>query len=81
MNYSKKNPGCPATRCNLIMYHLVSLNTVTDFSEIEKLARREELGGLQWELPVRHGKSYPGSIQLRGKMTMEVSDLRSLFRS
>ncbi|AEO55878.1 hypothetical protein MYCTH_2059558 [Thermothelomyces thermophilus ATCC 42464] len=56
MNYSKTNPGCPATHCNLIMYHLVSLNTVADFSEIERLARREEFGGLQWELPIRHGK-------------------------
>ncbi|KAL2171334.1 hypothetical protein VTG60DRAFT_3221 [Thermothelomyces hinnuleus] len=56
MNYSKTNPGCPATHCNLIMYHLVSLNTVADFSEIERLARREEFGGLRWELPIRHGK-------------------------
>ncbi|KAK4249292.1 hypothetical protein C7999DRAFT_12843 [Corynascus novoguineensis] len=56
MSYSKTNPGCPATHWNLVLYHLVSLNAVADFPEIERLARREGFGGQQWELPIRHGR-------------------------
>jgi hypothetical protein len=56
MNYSKANSGCPVTRCNLVLYHLISLNAVTDLPEIERFARREGFGGSSWELPLRHGK-------------------------
>ncbi|KAK4152555.1 hypothetical protein C8A00DRAFT_44409 [Chaetomidium leptoderma] len=56
INHSKANPSCPITRCNLVLYHLISLNAVTDFPEIERLARREGFGGLSWELPLRHGR-------------------------
>jgi hypothetical protein len=60
MNYRKANPGCPITRCNLVLYHLIFLNAVTDFPEIERLARREGFGGggggLDWELSMRHGR-------------------------
>ena len=41
MEYSKGHPDCPVTRCNLVLYHLVSLNALTNFPEIERLARRE----------------------------------------
>lgn len=34
------NP-CPAARANIVMYHLISLNTMTCFPEIERLARCE----------------------------------------
>jgi hypothetical protein len=56
MSYSKSNSGCPVTRCNLVLYHLISLNAVTDLPEIERFARREGFGGSSWELPLRHGK-------------------------
>jgi hypothetical protein len=54
LNYSKANQGCPVTRCNLVLYHLISLNSVTNFPEVERLARREGFDGSYWELSLRH---------------------------
>jgi len=56
MDYSKDHPGCPVTRCNLVLYHLIALNAVTNFPEIERLARREGLDGAgsSWELALRY---------------------------
>ncbi|CAK7231910.1 hypothetical protein SCUCBS95973_008081 [Sporothrix curviconia] len=45
MAYYKANPGCAVTRCNLVLYHLISLNAVTNFPEVERLARREGVTG------------------------------------
>lgn len=50
----KANPGCYITRCNLVLYHLISLNAVSNFPEIERLARREAFDGSYWDLAVRH---------------------------
>lgn len=55
--YHKANPGCGVTKCNLVMYHLISLNAVTNFPEIERLARKEGFepnGPTYWELSLRH---------------------------
>lgn len=54
LSYSKAHPGCPITRCNLVLYHLISLNSVTNFPEIERLARREGFDGSYWELSLRY---------------------------
>ena len=54
MALQKANPGCHTTRCNLVLYHLISLNAVTNFPEIERLARREAFDGSYWDLAVRH---------------------------
>ncbi|KAI8268877.1 hypothetical protein K4K58_003663 [Colletotrichum sp. SAR11_239] len=51
---SKNNPDCGTTRCNLVLYHLISLNAVTNFPEIERLARRDGFDGSYWELSLRH---------------------------
>ncbi|CAN8106104.1 unnamed protein product [Discula destructiva] len=54
---SKENPNCYVMKCNLVLYHLISLNAVTSFPEIERLARKEgfEAGGPTfWELGLRH---------------------------
>lgn len=50
----RTNPECPVTRENLVFYHLISLNAVTSFPEMERLARREDFGGSVWELSARH---------------------------
>lgn len=53
----RENPNCSITKCNLVLYHLISLNAVTSFPEIERLARKEgfETGGpTYWELGLRH---------------------------
>ncbi|KAK4452395.1 hypothetical protein QBC34DRAFT_293744 [Podospora aff. communis PSN243] len=50
MVYHKANPECPVTRCNLVLWHLISLNACTNFQEIERVARREGL----WELALRN---------------------------
>ncbi|SPN97745.1 related to transcription factor Pig1p [Cephalotrichum gorgonifer] len=52
----KSQPGCYITRCNLVLYHLISLNAVTNFPEIERLARREGFDGSYWDLAVRQNR-------------------------
>ncbi len=37
----KVNPTCAVMQANLVMFHLISLNAVTNFSEIERLVCRE----------------------------------------
>ncbi|KAK2624558.1 hypothetical protein QTJ16_005751 [Diplocarpon rosae] len=54
--HAKADPACPVTRANLVLYHLVSLNAVTCFPEIERLARRERFDGSRRELAVRYQK-------------------------
>ncbi len=54
MTFYKANPTCAVTRCNLVLYHLISLNAVTSFPEIERLARRDGFDGSYWELGLRH---------------------------
>ncbi|KAI0134090.1 hypothetical protein BJ170DRAFT_184323 [Xylariales sp. AK1849] len=54
MIYFKANPNCPVSKTNLVLYHLISLNAVTNFPEIERLARREAFDGSYWELSLRH---------------------------
>ncbi|KAH6649725.1 hypothetical protein F5144DRAFT_479557 [Chaetomium tenue] len=77
MSHSKENPGCPITRCNSILYHLVYLNAITDFSEIERLARREGFGGLHWELSMRHSKC----ISQRQKAIIHCGQVIRLLRT
>lgn len=43
--YTKTNPMCPMMQANLVMFHLISLNAVVNFPEIERLARREGVDG------------------------------------
>ncbi|KAI1372951.1 hypothetical protein F4677DRAFT_448984 [Hypoxylon crocopeplum] len=54
INYYKANPTCAVTKTNLVLYHLISLNAVTNFPEIERLARRDGFDGSYWELSLRH---------------------------
>ncbi|KAF2018419.1 transcription factor Cmr1 [Aaosphaeria arxii CBS 175.79] len=39
--YLKSNPMCPMLQASIVMYHLINLNAVTNFPEIERLARKE----------------------------------------
>ncbi|KAG4442998.1 hypothetical protein IFR05_001529 [Cadophora sp. M221] len=52
--HAKADPTCPVTQANLVLYHLISLNAVTSFPEIERLARREAFDGSSRELGVRY---------------------------
>ncbi|KAI5857313.1 hypothetical protein GGS23DRAFT_588108 [Durotheca rogersii] len=54
INYYRTHPACPVTKTNLILYHLISLNAVTQFSEVERLARREGLAETFWDLSLWH---------------------------
>ncbi|KAI0152919.1 hypothetical protein GGR57DRAFT_162467 [Xylariaceae sp. FL1272] len=54
ITYFKANPTCAISKTNLVLYHLISLNAVTNFAEIERLARREGFDGSYWELGLRH---------------------------
>ncbi|KAK4549222.1 hypothetical protein LTR36_007680 [Oleoguttula mirabilis] len=48
--YLKVNPLCPLMQTNLVIFHLISLNAVTNFPEIERLARREDFDGTYQQL-------------------------------
>lgn len=52
--YLRANPLCPMMQTNLIIFHLISLNAVTNFPEIEKLARRENFDGTYQQLVWTH---------------------------
>ncbi|KAI1639939.1 hypothetical protein F4809DRAFT_20387 [Biscogniauxia mediterranea] len=54
ITYAKANSTCAVSKTNLVLYHLISLNAVTNFPEIERLARREGFDGSYWELSLRH---------------------------
>lgn len=43
--YLSTNPLCSMMSTNLVIFHLISLNAVTNFPHIESLARREALDG------------------------------------
>ena len=52
--YLKANPMCGLMSTNLIIFHLISLNAVTNFPEIERLARREGMDGTYQQLAWAH---------------------------
>ena len=52
--YLKVNPICPLMQTNLMIFHLISLNAVTNFPEIERLARRENYDGTYQQLVWTH---------------------------
>ncbi|KAF7196134.1 Transcription factor 1 [Pseudocercospora fuligena] len=52
--YLKANPLCPMMQTNLVIFHLISLNAVTNFQEIERLARRENFDGTYQNLVWMH---------------------------
>jgi len=51
--HEKSNPACAITKANLVLYHLISLNAVTSFPEIERLARKEAFDGTYWDLSMK----------------------------
>lgn len=52
--YLKANPMCALMQTNLVLFHLISLNAVTNFPEIERLARRENTDGSMQQLAWLH---------------------------
>jgi len=52
--YLKANPMCALMQANMIVFHLISLNAVTNFPEIERLARRENFDGTYQQLIWTH---------------------------
>ncbi|KAK3677458.1 hypothetical protein LTR78_002996 [Recurvomyces mirabilis] len=52
--YLKANPVCPMMQTNLVIFHLISLNAVTNLPEIERLARRENIDGTYQQLVWMH---------------------------
>ena len=52
--YLKANPMCAMMQTNLVIFHLISANAVTNFPEIEKLARREGFDGTYQQLMYLH---------------------------
>ncbi|KAF1839565.1 transcription factor Cmr1 [Decorospora gaudefroyi] len=54
--YMKSNPVCPMMQANLVMFHLISMNAVSNFPEIERLARREGVDGSYQQMLWMHKK-------------------------
>jgi hypothetical protein len=54
--YMKSNAICPMMQANLVMFHLISMNAVTNFPEIERLARREGIDGTYQQMLWMHKK-------------------------
>ncbi|CAN9155344.1 unnamed protein product [Alternaria alternata] len=54
--YMKANPVCPMMQANLVMFHLISMNAVSNFPEIERLARREGVDGSYQQMLWMHKK-------------------------
>lgn len=52
--YLKSSPFCAVMQANLVIFHLISLNAVTSFAEIERLARREAFDGTYQQLAWIH---------------------------
>jgi hypothetical protein len=52
--YLKVNAMCPMMQTNLVIFHLISLNAVTNFQEIERVARREIVGTTYQEVSWLH---------------------------
>jgi hypothetical protein len=52
--YLKANHLCSMMSTNLVIFHLISLNAVTNFPEIERLARRENFDGTYPQLASTH---------------------------
>lgn len=52
--YMRTKAMCPLMRANLIIFHLISLNAVSNFPEIERLARRDESELSDQHLPSLH---------------------------
>jgi hypothetical protein len=49
----RADPDCLTTNGSLVLYHLIYLNTVSYFPEIERLARREGFEGSSWQNALR----------------------------
>lgn len=77
VEYYKANPNCPTSRTNLVLYHLISLNAVTNFPEIEKAARREGSDGSYWDLSLRHSRC----IRHREEAVFRCGQVYRLIRS
>jgi hypothetical protein len=54
--YLKANAICPMMQTNLVIFHLISLNAVTSFPALERLARRENFDGTYPQLIWTHHK-------------------------
>lgn len=52
--YLRTKPVCPVMQANLVIFHIISLNTITCFPEIERLARRDEGEMTDEHLPTLH---------------------------
>jgi hypothetical protein len=54
--YMKSSPICAMMQANLVMFHLISMNAVTNFPEIERFARREGIDGSYQQMQSTHKK-------------------------
>jgi hypothetical protein len=76
--YMVPHPVCPMMAANLVMFHLISMNAVTNFPEIERLARRESTDGSYQQLMWVHKKCLSDvqeAIMHAGQILRHVRDM------
>jgi len=79
--YMKANPLCPLMQASLVIFHLISLNAVTNFPEIEKLARRDELDGSYQQLVWLHKRAISDVEEAIFHCGQVVRHIRAMPRS
>ncbi|KAI0164434.1 hypothetical protein GGR52DRAFT_123362 [Hypoxylon sp. FL1284] len=75
VQFAETNPNCSLTRGSLVLYHLMSLNGVADFPEIEKFARRDGQQRSYWE-PELHSRL----IQCRAEAVFRCGQVYRLIK-
>ncbi|ETS82102.1 hypothetical protein PFICI_07104 [Pestalotiopsis fici W106-1] len=69
------NPDCTIMRTNMVLYHLISLNAVTNFPEIESFARQERYDGSYW------GSRHQRCIYNRQQAVHDCGQVFSILRN
>ncbi|KAF4556315.1 TSF1 transcription factor-like protein [Elsinoe fawcettii] len=81
MDYLKEHSVCSVMQASLVLYHLISLNAVTDFVQIERLARRETFDGTYQSLVWTHKRCITDVGEAIFHCGQVISLIRSMPRS
>lgn len=78
--YLKTGLMCPMMQANLVLFHLISLNVVTNFTEIERLARREAFDGTYQQLVWIHKRCISNVEEAVFHCGQIIRSIRSMSR-
>ncbi|KAI0849329.1 hypothetical protein F5Y00DRAFT_252975 [Daldinia vernicosa] len=81
ITYYNANPTCAISKTNLVLFHLISLNAITNFLEIERMARREKVDGCYWVQSPRPKPCHRPCISHREEAIFHCGQVFRLIRS